>query len=213
MLNNSPGWTDIPTEVSAQLGAFVCKYQSAIREVKTKLENLDEDFKILHQRNPINHMKSRMKSYRSICEKLERKGYPVSLESAEENLTDIAGIRVICSYIEDIYMIADLLTQQDDVTLLRSRDYIKDPKPNGYRSLHLIISIPVFLREGKIPVPVEVQIRTIAMDFWASLEHHIHYKGTAEIPDDIANELSCAAQDIAQLDLKMQSIYNKVNNL
>lgn len=190
-----------------------CRYSAAIREVRTKLEILDEEFQMRHQRNPIHHMQSRMKSLPSIIQKLQRKGLEPSLQNAVEHLTDIAGIRVICSYLDDIYTIAGLLKEQDDITLLRERDYIKDPKPNGYRSLHLIISVPVFLAEGKLFIPVEVQIRTIAMDFWASLEHHIRYKEIKQIPPELSQELAMAAEDIARLDVKMQNIYDAVQTL
>lgn len=190
-----------------------CRYQAAIREVQTKLEILDAEFQMRHKRNPIHHMQSRMKSIQSIMEKLKRKQAPLNMRSAAENLTDIAGIRVICSYIDDIYTVARLLASQDDVKVLRVRDYIKEPKPNGYRSLHLVVEIPVFLAEGKTPVPVEVQIRTIAMDFWASLEHQLRYKGLSEVPADISDELMQCASDIAALDQRMQSIHNRVDAL
>ena len=191
-----------------------CRYQSAIREVRTKLEVLDDEFRMKHRRNPIHHMESRMKSIQSMMEKLQRKNMSVSVTSAVENLTDIAGIRVICSYIEDIYTIANLLISQDDIKLLRMRDYIKDPKPNGYRSLHMIVEVPVFLSEGRTLVPVEVQIRTIAMDFWASLEHSLRYKTEGiVVPADISDELLQTASDIAMLDERMQSIHDRVDAL
>ena len=189
------------------------RYKSAIREMLTKLEILDEEFQIRHQRNPIHHTQSRMKSVSSIIQKLERKGLSPTVENAVNQLSDIAGVRVICSYLEDIYTVADLLRKQDDLTILRERDYIKNPKDNGYRSLHLLINVPVFLAEGKYYVPVEVQIRTIAMDFWASLEHHIRYKKILSIPGELAQELAQAAEDIARLDRKMQAIYGIVEKL
>lgn len=188
-----------------------CRYQSAIREVQTKLEILDDEFQMKHKRNPIHHMQTRMKSIQSMMDKLRRRQEKVSIASAVENLTDIAGIRVICSYIEDIYTVADLLTSQDDVRVVRVRDYIKQPKANGYRSLHLVIEIPVFLAEGRIMVPVEVQIRTIAMDFWASLEHSLRYKAEGEVTEDISLELQQIAEDIATLDQKMQRIHDRVD--
>ena len=186
------------------------RYKSAIREMLTKLEILDEEFQLRHQRNPIHHTQSRMKSIQSTLQKLERKGLEPTLENATKRLADIAGVRVICSYLEDIYTVADLLREQDDLTILNERDYIKHPKENGYRSLHLIINVPVFLSEGKYYVPVEVQIRTIAMDFWASLEHHIRYKKNNVITGEVAQELAQAAEDIARLDRKMQAIYGIV---
>lgn len=191
--------------------AIQCRYSAAMKEVQTKLEILDDEFQARHRRNPIHHIESRMKSIQSITEKLRRKEQPVSMQSAVENLTDIAGIRVICSYVQDVYTVANLLTSQDDVKLLRVRDYIQEPKANGYRSLHLIVEIPVFLQEGRIPVPVEVQIRTIAMDFWASLEHSLRYKAAGHVPDDICEELHEVGKDIAALDEKMQSIHDRID--
>lgn len=196
-----------------QYFSIQCRYQSAIREVQTKLEILDDEFQSKHKRNPIHHMQSRLKSMQSIVEKLKRKGVPLTMKDATESLTDIAGIRVICSYIDDIYTIANLLTSQDDVRVVKMRDYIKQPKPNGYRSLHIVVEIPVFLQEGKIFVPVEVQIRTIAMDFWATLEHHLRYKGLSETPADISDELQQTALDICRLDERMLSIRNRVDVL
>lgn len=200
-------------EIVNQFFSIQCRYQSAIREVQTKLEILDDEFQSKHRRNPIHHMQSRLKSMQSIVEKLQRKNVPISISSATEHLTDIAGIRVVCSYIDDIYTIAKLLTRQDDVRVVKVRDYIKNPKPNGYRSLHIVIEIPVFLQEGKAWVPVEVQIRTIAMDFWASLEHQLRYKGLSAIPADISDQLQQTAADIASLDERMQAIHNRVDAL
>ncbi len=148
-----------------------------------------------------------------MLEKLKRKNYEVSINSAVKNLQDIAGIRVICSYVQDVYTIANLLVSQDDVHLVRMADYIREPKPNGYRSLHLIVEIPVFLSEGRILVPVEVQIRTIAMDFWASLEHSLRYKAQEYIPQHISDELQRVATDIASLDQRMQAIHDQVDEL
>ena len=188
-----------------------CRYQAAIREVQTKLEILDDEFQMKHRRNPIHHMQTRMKSIQSMMEKLQRKHETISIASAVTNLTDIAGVRVICSYIQDIYTVADLLTSQDDVKVLRVRDYIKNPKPNGYRSLHLVLEIPVFLSEGRVLVPVEVQIRTIAMDFWASLEHSLRYKAEGQVTEEVSRELLQTASDIAALDQRMQRIHDKVD--
>ena len=188
-----------------------CRYQAAIREVQTKLEILDDEFQMKHRRNPIHHMQTRMKSIQSMMEKLQRKHERISIASAVANLTDIAGVRVICSYIQDIYTVADLLTSQDDVKVLRVRDYIKKPKANGYRSLHLVLEVPVFLSEGRILVPVEVQIRTIAMDFWASLEHSLRYKAEGQVTEEVSRELLQTASDIAALDQRMQMIHDKVD--
>ncbi|AEY67997.1 GTP pyrophosphokinase family protein [Clostridium sp. BNL1100] len=188
-------------------------YQSAIREVSTKLEILDDEFQVIHKRNPIHHMQSRIKSIKSIFEKLSRRDNDISLESAKTNLHDIAGIRVVCYYIDDIYMIAKMLTQQDDIVLLRITDYIQNPKENGYRSLHLVVSVPVFFSDRKEVVPVEIQIRTMAMDFWASLEHQLRYKTNDTVPHSVAQELQECADTIAKTDLKMQSIYKSIEEL
>ena len=190
-----------------------CRYQAAIREVQTKLENLDDEFQMKHKRNPIHHMQSRMKTIRSIMEKLQRKHLQQSITSAVDHLTDIAGIRVICSYLQDVYTVANLLTNQDDVHVVKVRDYIKHPKSNGYRSLHLVVEVPVYLSEGRLAVPVEVQIRTIAMDFWATLEHSLRYKARDQVPQSISDELLQTATDIAALDMRMQDIHDKVELL
>lgn len=191
--------------------AIQCRYSAAIKEVQTKLEILDDEFQMKHRRNPIHHVESRLKSIQSMMEKLSRKHFAVSMQSAVENLNDIAGIRVICSYVQDVYTVARLLTTQDDVKLVEMRDYIRNPKPNGYRSLHLIVEIPVFLQAGRIMVPVEVQIRTIAMDFWASLEHSMRYKAAGKVPESICEELHEVGEDIAVLDQKMQSIHDRID--
>lgn len=188
-----------------------CRYSAAMKEVQTKLEILDDEFQMKHRRNPIHHIESRLKSIKSMMEKLSRKKHQVSMKSAVENLTDIAGIRVICSYVQDVYTVAELLTSQDDVRLVATRDYIRNPKANGYRSLHLLVEVPVFLQEGRMMIPVEVQIRTIAMDFWASLEHNLRYKAVGRVPDDICAELHEVGQDIAVLDQKMQSIHDRID--
>lgn len=190
-----------------------CKYNAVIREVKTKLDVLNEEFELLYQRNPIHHMQSRLKSVPSIAAKLQKRGLPIDFDIAAKYLHDIAGVRVICSYIDDIYMIADLLTKQDDVTVIKKVDYIKNPKSNGYRSLHLVLEVPVFLSEGKIYVPIEIQLRTIAMDFWAALEHQLRYKNDVIIPDTLQKELQQVATEIAVIDQKMQNILTVVESL
>ena len=200
-------------ELSDSYLQMQCRYQSAIREVRTKLENLDEEFQLRHKRNPIHHMQSRLKTVQSITEKLQRRNLPVSFASAAENLYDIAGIRVICSYVSDIYTVADLLKNQDDIVLVKEQDYITTPKKNGYRSLHLVVQVPVFLAEGKVWVPVEVQIRSIAMDLWASLDHQLRYKEPQRIPKELSAELLRTAKDMAEIDLRMQRIYNMVEKL
>ena len=188
-------------------------YRSAIKEVKTKLEILDDELKIRRKRNPIEYMKSRVKTPGSIMDKLQRKGLEMCINSAKENLNDIAGIRVICSFVGDIYDIADMLKRQDDITLIEEKDYIKSPKPNGYRSLHLVVEVPIFFSDHEELVRVEVQIRTIAMDFWASLEHKLYYKTSGESPVHITNDLKECADLIASTDMRMQDIQKEVEKL
>ena len=185
-------------------------YTCAMKEIKTKLEVLDCEFKLKYKRNPISSITSRLKRTESLIDKLRRLGCGFSIESIEKNINDIAGVRVICPYVDDIYLIAESLLNQDDVTLIARKDYIENPKPNGYRSLHLIVSIPVFLSETKKDVKVEVQIRTIAMDYWASLEHQIKYK--KEIPDGdiVASELKECADRIAETDERMLSLRRRI---
>ncbi|MCI8336434.1 MAG: GTP pyrophosphokinase family protein [Peptococcaceae bacterium] len=207
---------NIPEEIKEQLKGFqdiYITYQSAIKEIGTKIEILNDEFQAKQKRNPIEHIKSRVKSTKSIVKKLQRKGLPVTLDSARENLTDIAGIRIICSFIDDIYIIADLLSGQDDIVLVEKIDYIQKPKPSGYRSLHLILQVPVFFSDHTEHVKVEVQIRTIAMDFWASLEHKLHYKGSENVPDSISEELRECADIIAETDRKMQNIHNRLEEI
>ncbi len=182
-------------------------YNAAIREVTTKLQILDEEFQCRYDHNPIHHMESRLKTPRSIVGKLRRREEEVSADSARRNLTDIAGIRVICCYIEDVYRIAELLLHQDDVTLIRKSDYIKEPKANGYRSLHLVIQVPVYLSNRTEQVPVEVQIRTESMDLWASLEHQMRYKSSRPVSSELQAQLRECAEDLAEIDVKMQRIY------
>ncbi len=185
-------------------------YNAGIKEIRTKLEILDEEFKAKYAYNPIHHIESRLKSPRSIIKKVKMKGIPVTAESMAANIRDIAGIRVICNYIDDIYRVADLLTSQDDVTLVRVRDYIKSPKPSGYKSLHLIVEIPIFLSTGPQPIPVEIQIRTIAMDFWASLEHKLKYKTENNVSEELRSRLKICADEISVLDAEMQDIHNAI---
>lgn len=186
-------------------------YDAAVREVRTKVEILDAEFRVRYSRNPIHHIDTRLKSPASIAEKLSRKGLPQTLDAIEQNLTDIAGVRIVCNYLEDIYHIAELLTRQQDVELVRRRDYIQTPKESGYRSLHLVIRIPVFLSSHTELVPVEIQIRTIAMDFWASLEHQLRYKSDHETTQKLRLRLQKCAEASARLDQEMQSIYRELN--
>lgn len=192
-------------EPVSRLKTLMTYYECAILEVKTKLDVLNKEFMDNELRNPIEAIKTRMKSPASIIEKLERKGFDLSIESLEENLNDVAGIRVVCSFIDDIYKVADMLTSQDDVTILQVKDYIKHPKKNGYRSLHLVVQIPIFLSTGKKFMKVEVQIRTIAMDFWASLEHEIHYKKSNSNADSVKKLTECA-DTIYETDLTMMAL-------
>lgn len=175
-------------------------YSCAIKEIKTKLQVLNDELSIKRQRNPIEFIKTRVKQPDSIASKLRRKGYPVTVQSVFENLSDVAGVRVICAFIDDIYKVADMLTAQDDIELIKRKDYIKNPKMNGYRSLHLIIEVPVFFSDHKEQIRVEVQIRTIAMDFWASLEHQLKYKKDIDDAESIMYELrACADVTIDRL--------------
>ncbi|MEF9918581.1 MAG: GTP pyrophosphokinase family protein [Eubacterium sp.] len=203
---------EVAQELIKELFDMQNTYNAAIKEVRTKLEILNDEFQSTHERNPIHNIASRIKSSKSIVEKLNRKGYDLSVESARDNLDDIAGIRIICPYIEDIYTVKNLLRAQDDIELIRITDYIKKPKQNGYRSLHLILRVPVFFSDHKDMVKVEVQIRTIAMDFWASLEHQLRYKtvDAENIPESVARELKECADTIAQTDMRMQDIHNQV---
>lgn len=187
-------------------------YACAIKEINTKFEVLDTEFEVRYKRNPISSIETRLKSQTSILEKMARMGIPPTRENIENNLNDIAGIRVICSYIDDIYLLADALTKQDDIRLIRRKDYISSPKPNGYRSLHLIVSVPIFFAESMKEVKAEVQIRTIAMDFWASLEHKVRYKKNvpADETERLAQELSECAQISADLDQRMQNIRTRL---
>ena len=185
-------------------------YNSGIKEIRTKLEILDEEFQTKYSYNPIHHIESRLKSVKSIIDKVKEKKLEVTLENIRENITDIAGIRVICNYIDDIYKVESMLLSQSDVTLLRRRDYVKSPKDSGYQSLHLIVEVPIFLSDGSMPIPVEIQIRTIAMDFWASLEHKLKYKSDNEVAEDLRYRLKICAKAIQELDTEMQNINNAI---
>lgn len=202
-------------EFIENLAGFVLQqqlYRAAIKEMRTKLEILDEAFQVRYDHNPIHHIEYRLKSPQSILGKLRKKGLPVSMDSIWENLTDVAGVRVICNYIDDVYRVAELLLKQDDISLVRVRNYIDYPKENGYRSLHLIVSVPIYLAEKTEHVNVEVQIRTIAMDFWASLEHQLKYKAQDDVSQDLRRRLKVCADSIAALDIEMQSIHKDLQN-
>lgn len=199
-------------EQTRPFAELMMRYKCAMLEVKTKFDVLNTQLSLENDRNPLESINCRIKTVASIIEKLDRKGFELTAESIEKNLNDVAGIRVICSFIEDIYLLADRLCSQDDIRLIESKDYIKNPKPNGYRSLHLIVEIPIFLMDEKKFMRVEVQFRTIAMDFWASLEHKLKYKKNIETDlQEISAELKTCAEEISRLDNKMQEIHNKIN--
>ena len=212
-MDNAMMIPDTPTAAAfqQQYREMMQLYSAAVREVRTKVEILDEEFRTRYAHNPIHHIDSRLKSPQSMMKKLARKGLPQTLEAAEANLNDIAGVRIICNYLEDIYRIADLLQRQRDVEFVHRRDYIENPKESGYRSLHLVIRIPVFLSSHTELVPVEIQIRTIAMDFWASLEHQLRYKSNHETTQQLRRRLQHCAEASAALDREMQDIYREIN--
>jgi len=187
-------------------------YNAAIKQISTKLEILNEEFNVKNARNPIHHVEARMKSPQSIIKKLNLKNMDISITSAKQ-LNDIAGIRVVCGYLDDVYNIAEMLLMQTDIKLVKYQDYIKEPNFNGYRSLHLDIEVPVFLSDHIENVIVEVQIRTVAQDFWASLEHDIRYKSDKYIPQDICDDMLQSANEIAEIDLKMQETFKKIQNI
>lgn len=189
---------------------FIMEYRFGVDEVLTKVTILREEFLHLHQYNPIEHVSSRVKSPESILRKVVRKGCEPSLPSIRESITDIAGIRITCSFIADTYRLLEALTSQADVRVVEIKDYIAHPKPNGYKSLHAIVEIPVFLSTGAVPVIVEVQIRTIAMDFWASLEHKIFYKYDGEVPAHLVDELAEAAVTAGEMDRRMEQLHTHI---
>ncbi len=212
---NSPQPFEVPEQLlntAKQFRESMMQYSCAIREVKTKLEVLNDELSIRNSRNPIEIIKVRLKKPASIVEKLQRRGLPVSVESMRQNLDDIAGIRVICSFVDDIYEISRMLARQDDVTIIAVKDYIRSPKENGYRSYHMILEVPVYFSNCKQQIRVEVQIRTIAMDFWASLDHQLKYKKQLDAEDaaEIGEELKKCAEIIAGTDWKMLDIRRRI---
>lgn len=194
-------------EMRAEYAQVQRIYAAAIREIDARLQNLDSEFSLKHRHNPIHHIESRVKTLPSIIKKLHSIGCPISISSAKKSLHDIAGVRVVCCYVDDIYRIANLLLSQDDISLILEKDYIKNPKSNGYRSLHIVVDVPVYLSKGKLYIPVEIQIRTVAMDFWATLEHGIRYKSTEDVPAYLVDELRSCANVITETDYKMQEIF------
>lgn len=222
--NEMASWADAAADIMLDqtkrlMGALIeykelmMMYTCAMKEVRTKFEVLNTEFNVRYSRNPINSITTRLKRISSISEKLSRSGVPFSVENIEKYIHDVAGVRVICSYIDDIYTIADALLKQDDISLVARKDYIATPKPNGYRSLHLIVGIPVFFAEQKKVLLVEVQIRTIAMDFWASLEHQLKYKQDILNQQEIVGQLKACADHIASTDEKMLGIRQQIEQM
>ena len=198
-------------DVFKEFQGLMMHYECAMLEVKTKLDVLNAELAIRDSRNPFETIKTRIKKPLSIIDKLRRDGLEINIDNIQNNLNDVAGIRVICSFPDDIYKLADYLAAQDDITVIARKDYIANPKPNGYRSLHLIVEVPIFLTDEKKLMRVEVQFRTIAMDFWASLEHKLKYKKEISNAESISNELYYCAELINQLDARMQQIREKID--
>ncbi len=193
-------------ETALKFQKLMAYYRCAIMEIETKFKVLNEEFSLQYDRNPINSIKTRLKKVPSILEKLERKNLPIEVEAIEENLNDIAGIRVVCAFPEDVYTLADALLKQDDITLICKKDYIEHPKENGYRSLHLIVAVPIFLENEKRIMKVEIQLRTIAMDCWASLEHQLRYKKDYDFTKEMERELFACAKMSTELDARMDRL-------
>ncbi|WP_303864548.1 GTP pyrophosphokinase family protein [Alkalibaculum bacchi] len=199
--------------IEKDLKRFLLSYRFGLEEVMTKINILRQDFQYIHDYNPIEHVKSRVKSPESILKKINRKDLDISIASIKESIRDIAGIRIVCSFISDIYTISEMIQSQKDLKIVECKDYIKNPKPNGYQSLHLILQIPVFMSDGVEEVYVEIQIRTIGMDFWASLEHKIFYKYNKDIPQKLIDELREAAIITAQLEKRMEILNNEIERI
>lgn len=204
---------EVVREVHTRLSTFMMEYKFALDEVETKINILREEFELVHDYSPIEHVKSRLKSLESLAEKVQRTGCPGDLDVIREQIRDVAGIRVTTAFVEDTYRFAEMIVGQRDVTLLARKDYIADPKPNGYQSLHLVVSVPVFLSDRTVDVPVEVQVRTIAMDFWASVEHKIYYKYDGDVPEHLSRTLSEVAATAAALDVQMDRLRSEVHSL
>lgn len=197
--------------VRDEFSRFMFSYKFGMEEVATKVGILQQEFQHLQQYNPIEHVTSRLKTPESVLDKIQRKGCAPRFQDIRETITDIAGVRVTCSFTSDVYRVSEALTRQDDVTVLQVKDYVRQPKPNGYRSLHLIVEVPVFLSTGAVTVPVEVQLRTVAMDFWASLEHKIYYKFDGVVPEGISRSLEETAATAALLDTEMERLHRDVH--
>ena len=193
-------------DMAMQLQQLMMMYESAVKQITTKCQILEDEFASKHLRNPIAGISCRIKEPLSIAEKLQRKNLPVTIDNMVNRLYDIAGIRITCPFISDVYQVAEMLLQQDDISLIELKDYIKEPKPSGYRSLHVIVRVSVYFSDEKREIPVEIQIRTIAMDFWASLEHQLHYKKDYVMPANVKEELYACADTIHATDLRMQEL-------
>ena len=200
-------------QIRDNIARLMMSYKFGLDEVLTKVNILKEEFTYIHEYNPIEHVHSRVKSPESILKKATRKHVPLTVANIRENISDIAGIRITCSFVADTYVIRDMLLRQDDITVIAVKDYIANPKPNGYQSLHLIIEVPVFMSDRVESVRVEIQIRTVAMDFWASVEHKIYYKYDGEVPAALLDELKDAADAVTSLDMKMERLYGEVAQL
>lgn len=197
----------------SELKTFYLKYTAAMNETATKIEILNEDFKTRYNHSPIEHIETRIKEPESLIKKMLRNNVPFDLSILENQIYDIAGVRVVCSFIQDIYAIIEMIQDNEEITIIKTKDYIKNPKPSGYRSFHMILKVPVYLTTGKEYVYVELQIRTMAMDFWASLEHRIKYKYDGIIPEDVQEELIQCAETISQADKQMMHLHNKVKEV
>ena len=205
---NTNTWLDTPDpqvfiKNSARFNDLMMMYRCTVREVRTKLEVLNDEFSVEYKRNPISFIKTRIKKPESIYKKLNKLGYDFTAENIQNQLNDVAGIRVVCAFIDDIYTIADLIAKQDDITVIQVKDYIKNPKVSGYKSFHMHVTVPIFLSDRVVDTKVEIQIRTIAMDFWASLEHKIYYKFEGHAPEYISRDLRACAEIVSNLDAKM----------
>ncbi|HJB33734.1 MAG TPA: GTP pyrophosphokinase family protein [Candidatus Blautia merdipullorum] len=185
-------------------------YNAALKEISTKIEILNDEFQHVHHYTPIEHIKSRIKTPESIVKKLKKNGYEVNVKNMVKHVRDIAGIRIICSFTSDIYLIADMITKQGDLKIISLKDYIKHPKDSGYQSYHMLVSVPIYLSGGFVDTIVEIQIRTVAQDFWASLEHKIYYKFEGKAPDYISRELQECSKIVAKLDERMLSLNNTI---
>ncbi|MDO5628965.1 MAG: GTP pyrophosphokinase family protein [Mobilicoccus sp.] len=198
-------------DLASQLRRFLMEYEFGLREIETKIAILRDEFLHMHDYNPIEHVSSRVKSPESLMRKVSARGIAGDLDAIRREITDIAGIRVTCSFVTDTYRLFDLLSAQDDITVRTVKDYIAAPKPGGYKSLHAIVDVPVFLSTGRVDMPVEIQFRTIAMDFWASLEHKIYYKYEGHVPPELTGELKDAADTAAELDARMERLHRELH--